>query len=353
MYVPSIFGSFSTHRLKASRLPIPEPRKRLRGFTLIELLVVIAIIAVLIALLLPAVQQAREAARRSQCKNNLKQLGLAMHNYHDSFMAFPGASYDNEQSGGDENRQASYGWPVFLFPYLDQAPAYNQLKPSSPLRLHDAVKVPALLQTLQTPLSIFRCPSDSGPPLNSHYPINDNSGSAANRKEVATSNYIGVNEAGDIQRVNPDGTFVPGTNVQQNKTSVRSFRDYTDGTSNTMVIGERAWKLQGVVLGAANVYGHNGNSDIENNGDYSNGFIAVLGGGKSHLNEIKTCGTSCNDLDGRQGFSSIHTGGAHFVAADGSVHFINENISHRNGGAIDSTYERLLEGADSQVIGEY
>lgn len=329
---------------------------RQRAFTLIELLVVIAIIAVLIALLLPAVQQAREAARRSQCKNNLKQLGLALHNYHDTFGSFPAASYDHEFNGGDEMRHASYAWPVFLFPYLDQAAAYQQLKPSSPLRLHDAVKDPVLLKVIQTPMSVFRCPSDSGPGLNAHYAINDNSGSVANRKPGAMSNYVGVNEAGDVQRLNPDGLFVPGTNVQGNRISVRKMRDITDGTSNTMAIGERSFLLRGVELGAGNVFGHNGNSDIENNAGYDTnvqGFIAVLGGGKTHLNETATCGASCNDLDGRQGFSSNHTGGAHFVACDGSVHFISENIDHKNGAGIDSLYERILEGADGQVVGQF
>lgn len=324
-----------------------------KGFTLIELLVVIAIIAVLIALLLPAVQQAREAARRSQCKNNLKQLGLAMHNYHETHKAFPAISYDHENNGGDEARHASWGWGVFLFPFIDQAPAYNQLKPGAPLRLHQAVADPTLLATLQTPLEVFQCPSDPGAGTNEHHRLNDGSGSEANRKATAKSNYLGVNEAGDIQRVSPDGIFVPATDVQSNKVRIRRLRDITDGTSQTAMIGERAFRLGTVTLGAGNVYGHNGNSDIENNADYKDGFIAVVAGGKASINETATCGVDCNDLDGRQGFSSNHVGGAHFVFADGSVHFISQNIDHKNGAAIDSTYERILEGADGQVVGEF
>lgn len=327
-----------------------------RGFTLIELLVVIAIIAVLIALLLPAVQQAREAARRSQCKNNLKQMGLAMHNYHETHRAFPAISYDHENNGGDEARHASWGWPVFLFPFIDQAPAYNQLKPGTPMRLHQAVADATLLRTLETPLEVFICPSDPGSSVNEHHLLND--GSGTNRRATAKSNYLGVNEAGDIQRINPDGLFVPATNVNGNKTRIRRLRDMTDGTSQTAMIGERAFRIGQVTLGAGNVYGHNGNNDIENNASYNDngndgGFIAVVSGGKPSINETATCGTSCNDIDGRQGFSSNHTGGAHFVFADGSVHFISQNIDHKNGGAIDSTYERLLEGMDGQVVGEF
>jgi prepilin-type N-terminal cleavage/methylation domain-containing protein len=92
-----------------------SPRLRSRGFTLIELLVVIAIIAILIALLLPAVQQAREAARRTQCRDNLHNIGIALHNYHDVFNIFPYACWDDD----------SYGWGTFLLPYLDQAPLFN------------------------------------------------------------------------------------------------------------------------------------------------------------------------------------------------------------------------------------
>jgi prepilin-type N-terminal cleavage/methylation domain-containing protein len=103
-------------------------RRQRSGFTLIELLVVIAIIAILIALLLPAVQQAREAARRRQCKNNLKQIGLALHNYHDSLLVFPfggsvGADIVNLSTTGNNG----FGWRVFILPYIDQAPLYNQL----------------------------------------------------------------------------------------------------------------------------------------------------------------------------------------------------------------------------------
>ena len=137
--------------------------RKARGFTLIELLVVIAIIAILIALLLPAVQQAREAARRTQCKNNLKQLGLAFHNYHDVTKTFP---YGWELG---QNLHLS-SWGLMLLPYLDQAPLYNQFNTSLPaINEANAVgfQTPAILaqnlQVIKTPLTVFMCPSAAVP----------------------------------------------------------------------------------------------------------------------------------------------------------------------------------------------
>ena len=133
-----------------------------RGFTLIELLVVIAIIAILIALLLPAVQQAREAARRTQCRNNLKQIGLALHNYHDTFRLFPPGVIRDGQ-----NNSEAWGWTVFILPFLEQANLYNQLDPDT-YRLRDLLAglnptypaPTANAAILQNPLSVFICPSD-------------------------------------------------------------------------------------------------------------------------------------------------------------------------------------------------
>ncbi|MCC9604679.1 DUF1559 domain-containing protein [Blastopirellula sp. JC732] len=333
-----------------------------QGFTLVELLVVIAIIGVLIALLLPAVQQAREAARRMQCTNHLKQLGLALHNYHDTFGALPAISYDHEVNGGDETKHASWSWGTCILPQMEQSAAYDILDPSSPDRLHEAVNKSAKLAVLQTPIASWRCPSDVGPVLNSHYTINNGSGNQAQDVQIATANYLGVNHSGDICRTNTPtstknyritGVFVPGTNVQKNNRMVCRLRDVLDGTSNTAMVGERTWMLGGVELGAGLIYGHTGNEDIENSHNYVDGFIAVVGAGKTHINMNDTCGTACDDRDGRQGFASLHPGGAQFVFVDGSVHFVNENIDDNFGGPDDSTYERLLSCNDGQTLGTY
>ncbi len=169
-----------------------------RGFTLIELLVVIAIIAILIALLLPAVQQAREAARRSQCKNNLKQLGLAMHNYHDTHRVFPPAAA--LPSGVTVDR---YAWSVFLLPFADQAPLYNAIAPNG-----SAVpSATANSNRLRTVLSVYKCPSDVGSPINPNF------------SNYGSSNY-------------------PVSWQMCSDNSRTKMRDVTDGTSNTVLIGE-------------------------------------------------------------------------------------------------------------------
>ena len=149
-------------------------RSGIRGFTLIELLVVIAIIAILIALLLPAVQQAREAARRTQCKNNLKQIGLAMHNYHDVYLGFPPgymntAPYHANGNGPISGNYSQWVWGAMILPYIDQAPLYSRLQVGD-IRLADALTAGGPYDStdlLATPLTAFMCPSDVGPATNS------------------------------------------------------------------------------------------------------------------------------------------------------------------------------------------
>ncbi len=329
-----------------------HPMKK-RGFTLIELLVVIAIIATLVAILLPAVQQAREAARRSTCKNNLKQIGLALHNYHDVFNVLPAASYDHENNGGDETRHASYSWSVMILPQMEQSAVFDTLQPGMPQRLHQAVNDPQKLAAMQKKIASFRCPSDPGPDLNEYYKINNGSGTAANRVMLATTNYIGCNDEGNISRAAPEAVFVPASGVEGNRFRRIRFADITDGLSNTFLVGERAYTLQGVDLNAGVLFGHNGNSDIQSGKDYKDGFISVVGGGKTHINMTDICPVGCNDIDGRQGFSSVHAGGAQFVMGDGAVRFVSENIDDDFGGGANTLYEYLIRRDDGAVVGEF
>src|SRR5712691_4805259 len=200
-------------------------RRSRPGFTLIELLVVIAIIAILIALLLPAVQQAREAARRSQCKNNLKQFGLAMHNYTETYKVFPPGWINSNPA--TVPGYPVYGWGTFIMPQMDLSPAYKKLNPAG--QVAQQIQAAASLTELQMNYPAHRCPSDSGPLQNPYF------------GSYSTSNYSGS-----------------GRIFEQN-TSVR-IADLKDGTSSTLMIGEHSlepnltklWSVGGIVFGRHN-----------------------------------------------------------------------------------------------------
>ena len=317
-------------------------RRARRGFTLIELLVVIAIIAVLIALLLPAVQQAREAARRSQCKNNLKQMGLALHNYHDTYNVFPfghGEDGLNAPNTCAEGTCAQWSWGAMLLPQLEQKPLFDKLRPGA-RKAQQAVKNDLAL--MQTVLSVFRCPSDTAPDLNTDQKVPNGDGdtaecTGANCQPTATANYIGINHHSRLDRTNPTGVFGRGA-------WKKAMRDVTDGLSNTMLVGERPWHLWGPTKkGQAGViYATNGDQD---NG-HENGLVYVAGATANPPNaECNTC------------FGSRHAGGTQFLMGDGAVRFVSENIDHRNDGShpspVNSVYERLAHISDGQPIGDF
>ncbi len=275
------------------------------GFTLIELLVVIAIIAILIALLLPAVQQAREAARRTQCRNNLKQLGLAVHNYHDTFLCFP-----PQMLNINTNNDRRWGWGVSILPYVDQAALFNQLRP-------DGMQIPGAntdyngAPLLRQPLTVFVCPSDAGSPTNQFHPSANNS---TTTNWYAKSNYV-CNQQVMRYRAGFGGPCF-------------QMRDITDGTTNTLMLGERRMDpnprrryVGAIMWGTA-----------QGTGDSANVFHAG-----QPINTARDCvaAGNCNDFNAstndttrtRFAASSAHVGGAHFAMADGSVQFLSENIS--------------------------
>jgi prepilin-type N-terminal cleavage/methylation domain-containing protein/prepilin-type processing-associated H-X9-DG protein len=246
------------------------PRRR-AAFTLIELLVVIAIIAVLIGLLLPAVQKVREAAARAKCENNLKQLGLAMHNYHNANNYFPPA-FSKAPAGG-----SNWGWSVWVLPYVEQDNLFNQLNPST-----NNLAVEAL--TTQ-PLSVYVCPSDPAPLLHVYY------------SGYARSDYV-VSE-----QVSDGGSMI-------------SILSVTDGTSNTLMIGERDM--------------HNQAGAIWPGRDTTSGVASVIGRPTFPIGTPYAGGNTCCASDTgctRYAWSSMHTGGANFAFCDGSVHFLHNNIT--------------------------
>ena len=322
-----------------------------RGFTLIELLVVIAIIAVLIALLLPAVQQAREAARRSQCKNNMKQLGLALHGYHEMMNVLPpgygGVPYMNTGN--------LWGWGSMLLPYLDQAPLFNTLAQApggiSPYG-GPAAGFSAVMTTLpantavQTHLPVYRCPSDTGGNVVT-FPIN---GSVARTTFVfGRSNYAAV--CGATIDLTMGGLAV--TDGAFSESSSRRFRDFVDGLSNTFLVGERRSPgiTAGLYTGGDTIWaGANDNVAPPWQGFSSHQGICDL---PSKLNLKVATAPSAASSQPYFSFSSPHVGGAHFLMGDGAVRFISDNIATGTPRTAGATYQNLASLNDGQVLGEF
>jgi len=339
-------------------------RARRDGFTLIELLVVVAIIGVLIALLLPAVQQAREAARRSQCKNNLKQIGLALHNYHDAFEAFP-PGYVDQGLNLTEPGQGNWTWTAMLLPYLDQTPMFTLLDVGNRL-ISDALADPQALQAMQHPLSVFVCPSDPGPALNEA----DDSGSPwperairdafGNERQLARCSYVAANSSRGLGRddgvpINPESGGSPSANGVFWRNSSVNFRTITDGSSNIVLAGERIWKKGDVEVRSAVTCGLRadgpGPEGVAEGMD-DQGLVYSLGSGLRRINDVAD--SDGNLIEGaRQSFSSAHTGGGQFLMGDGRVRFISQNIDHDLSDPVDSMFERLIAIRDAAPISDF
>ena len=332
-----------------------------RGFTLIELLVVIAIIAVLIALLLPAVQQAREAARRVQCKNQLKQLGVALHNYHEAHSTFPPAiAFSNNAA---PNLQS---WGTMILPYIDQAPLAAKYNPSiAPFNEmtslgFSAAAVAANQDVIGTVLPIFLCPSTPGATTGTGslsyggYLGGPLTWKAARSDYAATSALFGV--FADVAF----GTATPNTGpsfagAMSTAGMVLSDDPYPgrspismiqDGTSNTLLLAERVGfpayeqgRKTGITVSNridGRGWGTHYGARVSISGSVAPGSLDCNNG-----NQV----INCNNLND-SGFFSFHIGGASFCLADGSVRFINENINSR-------TFASLITRANGEVLGEF
>ena len=275
----------------------PSPRRD--GFTLVELLVVIAIIGILIALLLPAVQAAREAARRAQCSNNLKQFGLAMHNYHDSYGCFPmGWMIDRQHvlDGVHSDPLSGWGWQIYLLPFVEQQGLFDQIDPNKRC-LHEVANdtsgTPEFRSILRTDIEGTRCPSDDRDSPNPNRTL-----SCAGGYRVATSNYV-CNKG----FFNPSGWASRNNNGVMYGISDVKFRDIKDGTTQTIAVGERC-----DAHNAANIAGPGG-----------------LGSGANVTSAVSFPMNGTNN----NCFSSYHPGGANFLFCDGSVTMLSENIEYR------------------------
>ena len=300
-------------------------KKRLHAFTLVELLVVIAIIGVLIALLLPAVQQAREAARRMQCSNQLKQLGLALHNYHDTFLKLPPGYVSNNQ----------ISWQVQILPQLEQNALFDAIsavgafnEPWEDIDEMVSVGNPPLAKTI---VDAYICPSDAGGELNQRLGGTDG-------HYFGKSNYVGVISAYH-NPTNPTATNNAGGTDRQATFYVNSdtkFRDFTDGLSNTIIVAERAAKRTGptgsIWVGYHNDWG----------GDVSVRAFQI------QMRMERMSNDTDYVINGNTVYNpgSEHPGGAQFLRGDGSVVFLSETINLRTQAALGT-----IDGGE--VIGEY
>ena len=319
-----------------------------RAFTLVELLVVIAIIGILVGLLLPAVQAAREAARRMQCSNNVKQLGLALHNYHDAMRTLPSGWIGN----GNNNTGTGWGWGTMILPYMEQTPLYNSLSGITVgTRTGFGVKMTSLptVSPLQTVVPTYRCPSDIGDSLVGPFPINPSITLTDTTKLLSRSNYVGC-----IGGTSVNWNVMPttaNTNGAFSQNSNRRFGDITDGLSNTFLVGERRSKRNnnGIWIGGDSVWsGVYGDSTAPNR---YQGLLLVIG--EAVQNRVINLTQTTSNCRGYAAFSSLHTGGAQFVFGDGSVHFISESIAQGAAGLPGSTYQNLAGVNDGMVIGDF
>ena len=311
--------------------------RTMRGFTLIELLVVIAIIAILISLLLPAVQQSREAARRTQCRNNLKQIGLALHNYHDVHLTFPPGYTARAMTQTDPAAAESgpgFAWGTFFLPYLEQENLFNHFDFTE-----DAVDTHNLAHG-QEVLNHFLCPTDPAP----------RTFELPGGIELPSSNYVGIYGYGNVS-MNPG----IGTGIFFRNSSTR-IRDITDGTSNTICVGERMHENDNVptldpananstwyaaIPASARPAGMMMVAMMEQSPSLVLGHV-----GQDAMGPMPAMHHTPNSTNHIVNFSSNHSGGVQFLLCDGSVHFMGEDVHY-------ATFRSLGERADGEVIGEW
>lgn len=303
---------------------------RRSGFTLIELLVVIAVIAILIALLLPAVQQARESARKLQCRNNLRQMGLALHNYHETHQVFPPTGITRSTSGPYPGN--GFGWGAMILPQLEQTGIYSRLDFNTVNTMSASNR-----DLMNISLPMFRCPSDTSR-LNwtvlavtelAPYP-------------VATSSYMGI--CGDRVTETTNIYADPGNGLFQVRQSMR-VQNVTDGMSQTLAIGE--WRdyysYSTPVMPDPDESWHSTWCCWE----LANGLFSSSGGHKYvttvrlHINSGSSIMPFINTS-----ISSQHVEGAHALFVDGSVHFLSEYTDLK-------TLQGLATIDGGEVVGEY
>jgi prepilin-type N-terminal cleavage/methylation domain-containing protein/prepilin-type processing-associated H-X9-DG protein len=318
-------------------MPPPPTTTRRRGFTLIELMVVIAIVAILIGLLLPAVQKVREAAARAKCQNNLKQLGLALHNYHDANREFPPA-FVNKGPYGMTPFSFAHGWAPFVLPYIELQQLYNLYRWDFPLYAVENQPV------VSRHLTIFQCPSTPeqdryitfGP-----FQLFGTKG-ACGDYTVTLGVDAGLAQLGWVDSVGDfrgalTHTPKPALTPSLNPTPTR-FADLTDGTSNTILLAEDAGRPRRWLARQS------GPDQVLDGGAWNHfkGGIILQGKTVDGTTNLGTCPMNCTNAGE---VYSFHPGGANAVFADGSVHFLREGMSIR-------VLARLITRAGGEVVSD-
>jgi len=296
-----------------------------RAFTLIELLVVIAIIGILVALLLPAVQRAREAARRAECKNNLKQIGLALHNYHDVHQTFPPGWVGAEIGVGHHVEGLNgFGWGTMILPQLEQGPLYSKLV------LEQSIVAPINIDLLRQSLPTYVCPSDPKPLT---WMIEEEGNPGTPIAELATTNYVGSFGPEDLHdcalAVLGPGKQCRGSGLLHHNSRI-GFRDIRDGSSNTLLVGERATRSDIVFFSTWS-------GAIPKGADAAARILASA----DH-----TPNSDNSQVPHEDDFGSYPPGGSKFVLGDGHVRFISENIDI-------NTYRGLSTRRGEETLGPY
>ena len=332
------YNKLATKSERTIWIDLMSLRKRRSAFTLIELLVVIAIIAILIALLVPAVQKVREAAARLQCQNNLKQIGLALHGFHDSYKGFPKA--------GEKSNELS--WHVFVLPYLDQVPLYDKFNLTTVGPFTGPNRIVHSLQSVP----VYLCPSSPvkkmvmGPSP----PHNVNAPEVISGEPVFTTHYYGVMGpvgtnpvTGAPYRFDSNGAATHGgfslqgifqrdltaTAINGPEIGLKAVQ-VTDGTSNTLLVGEISW--------VNNITGTRYRSWVRGCDS-----APVCAGCRNIVNGINSPSiTLFNEIS----FGSMHAGGANFLMGDGTVRFINQSINL-------GTYRSLASYDGAEPVGDF
>ncbi len=316
-----------------------ERRPLRRGFTLVELLVVIAIIGILVALLLPAIQAAREAARRIECVNNLKQIGVAMHNYHDTFGAFPYGA----------NAAWGHGWHLYILPFIEEQSAYDKI----PTAWNDNgwwggidARSKALVELARLPIDAFKCPSDPMPVREGA-----NINGLTNR---AVGSYLG-NAGGNVrwddvwQMRNGNGVLRASRFNTSSPRPPMEFSSVIDGTSTTLLVAESPYSVTSGGKPPCTIcdryYHYHMNFDSGNGSDFSE----ILGSTYYPINQAFHPDTTAVPVASNSrecAFGSFHPGGCNIVLCDGATRFVSESVEL-------SLWRAIGSRDGGETVGEY